>query len=73
VIQQVGDAAAIYDRPATCFVASFVGENNWFFRSGPRRGGAHAVVDTSFGLLRGGPARTSSRAGRPSCSSARSS
>src|SRR5260221_9477108 len=31
VIQQVAEPATIYDKPATPFVASFVGENNPFF------------------------------------------
>ena len=53
VIQQVGDSAAIYDRPATPFVASFVGENNWLFGTVRNVAGGHAVVDTPFGPLRG--------------------
>jgi spermidine/putrescine transport system ATP-binding protein len=53
VIQQVADGKAVYDDPATPFVASFVGENNAFIGTVSRADGAHAVVDTAFGALRG--------------------
>ena len=53
VIQQVADGKAVYDDPATPFVASFVGENNAFSGTVSRADGAHAVVDTPFGALRG--------------------
>jgi spermidine/putrescine transport system ATP-binding protein len=53
VIQQIGDGQAIYDEPATAFVASFVGENNPFAGTVARADGSFAVVETRFGPLRG--------------------
>lgn len=53
VIQQVGDGKAVYDEPATAFVASFVGENNPFVGKVTRADGNYAVLDTAFGQLRG--------------------
>ena len=53
VIQQVGNGAAIYNEPATAFVASFVGENNPFLGRVTQADGDYAVVETSFGALRG--------------------
>ena len=53
VIQQVGDGKAIYDEPATAFVASFVGENNPFLGTIVQADGQYAVTETSFGRLRG--------------------
>src|SRR5579863_221178 len=53
VVEQVGDGHAIYDRPATPFVASFVGENNGI--SGRVRGVSNglAEIETPLGVLRG--------------------
>jgi spermidine/putrescine transport system ATP-binding protein len=53
VIQQVGDGKAIYDRPETAFVASFVGENNPFHGKVARATQSEVVVETGFGPLRG--------------------
>lgn len=53
VIQQVGDGKAIYDEPATSFVASFVGENNPFAGTVVQADASFAVVETGFGQLRG--------------------
>ncbi len=52
VIEQVGTGREVYDDPATAFVASFVGENNFF--SGPVRSldQDFALVATEFGELR---------------------
>jgi spermidine/putrescine transport system ATP-binding protein len=53
MIQQIGDGKAIYDEPATAFVASFVGENNPFAGTVARADNSFAVVETRFGPLRG--------------------
>ena len=53
VIQQVADGKAVYDRPDTAFVASFVGENNAFPGKVIRADAESAVVQTAFGPLRG--------------------
>ena len=54
MIEQVGDGKAIYDDPATAFVASFVGENNTFAGKVKSADNGHAVVSTASGDL---PAR----------------
>jgi len=53
VIQQIGDGKAIYDEPATAFVASFVGENNPFAGMVTQADGSFALIETRFGRLRG--------------------
>lgn len=53
IVQQVGNGTEIYNDPATTFVASFVGENNAFEGKVSRAEGKYAVIDTSFGPLRG--------------------
>jgi len=53
IVQQVGNGSEIYNNPATSFVASFVGENNAFLGKVSRAEGKYAVIDTSFGPLRG--------------------
>jgi spermidine/putrescine transport system ATP-binding protein len=53
VIEQVGDGRAIYDRPETAFVASFVGENNPFEGRVVAAENGHAVVESPIGRLRG--------------------
>jgi len=53
VIQQVGSGPEVYNNPATAFVASFVGENNAFFGKVARAENGHAMLETSFGPLRG--------------------
>ncbi|NJM30804.1 MAG: ABC transporter ATP-binding protein [Rhizobiales bacterium] len=54
VIEQVGDGKAVYDRPETAFVASFVGENNPFMGKVSKATKDGVAVDTEFGPLRGG-------------------
>jgi spermidine/putrescine transport system ATP-binding protein len=56
VIEQVGDGKGVYDKPASAFVASFVGENNAFSGKVIRTAGGDALVETPFGNLRGGNA-----------------
>ncbi|HEX2887550.1 ABC transporter ATP-binding protein [Vineibacter terrae] len=53
VIEQVGPGRAVYDDPATAFVASFVGENNCFEGTVVETGDGHAVVETGVGRLPG--------------------
>jgi spermidine/putrescine transport system ATP-binding protein len=53
VVQQIADGRAVYDEPATAFVASFVGENNAFAGTVARADASFAVIETSFGALRG--------------------
>jgi spermidine/putrescine transport system ATP-binding protein len=53
VIQQIGDGKAIYDEPATAFVASFVGENNPFAGTVAQANASFALIETKFGRLRG--------------------
>jgi spermidine/putrescine transport system ATP-binding protein len=53
VIEQVADGKTIYDQPASAFVASFVGENNPFSGKVSKSNDREAVVETSFGPLRG--------------------
>jgi spermidine/putrescine transport system ATP-binding protein len=52
-IEQVGDGKTIYDEPRTAFVASFVGENNPFAGKVVKTADSSAVVETTFGKLRG--------------------
>ncbi len=52
-IEQIGNSAEIYDRPATPFVASFVGENNPFFGRSARVMNGTAQIETPIGPLRG--------------------
>jgi spermidine/putrescine transport system ATP-binding protein len=53
VVEQIGDGPAIYDRPATPFVASFVGENNGVAGRVTAVGDGFAVIETPLGLLKG--------------------
>ncbi len=57
VLEQVGPPKAIYDEPATPFVATFVGENNAFAGPVASLAGGLAAVDTPAGRLvgRAGP------------------
>jgi spermidine/putrescine transport system ATP-binding protein len=57
VVQQVAPSAAIYDDPATPFVASFVGENNPLFGRVAGAANGSALVETPLGRLRGRNAR----------------
>jgi spermidine/putrescine transport system ATP-binding protein len=52
-VQQVGTGDEIYDRPATPFVATFVGEQNVFQGRVTATNDGQAVVDTAVGPLRG--------------------
>jgi len=67
VIEQVGDGNAIYNRPQSAFVASFVGENNLFSGAvtavdGDGEGDGYATVDTAAGPLRARHAKRNGRA-----------
>jgi len=62
VIEQVGDGNAIYNRPESAFVASFVGENNLFAGDvATVDGDEYVTVDTPAGRLR---ARHATRGGK---------
>jgi iron(III) transport system ATP-binding protein len=52
VIQQSASPRELYDRPASRFIADFMGDMNWF--DGRVRGsdGSHTLVDTALGQLR---------------------
>lgn len=54
-IEQIGTPAAVYDRPATPFVASFIGDSTQF----------DAVVDSPAGVLVAGGLRITAQAARP--------
>jgi spermidine/putrescine transport system ATP-binding protein len=53
IIQQVGTGNEVYENSRTAFVASFVGENNPFTGRIVDADAGHAVVETTFGRLRG--------------------
>ncbi|MEO3430125.1 ABC transporter ATP-binding protein [Pelagibius sp. CAU 1746] len=53
IIQQVGTGTEVYENSQTAFVASFVGENNPFHGQVVGTEGGDALIDTSFGRLRG--------------------
>ncbi len=53
VVEQVGNGDDVYGRPATPFVASFVGETNVFRGTVAGSEEGTAVVDTPLGRLRG--------------------
>jgi spermidine/putrescine transport system ATP-binding protein len=53
-IEQIGSSEDVYNRPATAFVASFVGENNMLRGLVEAADASGAVVATPFGPLRGG-------------------
>ncbi|WP_422366817.1 ABC transporter ATP-binding protein [Pelagibius sp.] len=53
VIQQVGTGADVYENSQTSFVASFVGENNPFVGRITAVDSNYAVVESTFGPLRG--------------------
>ena len=52
-IEQIAAADELYNEPETVFVADFVGENNRFISTVRTVNNGHAVVETSFGLLKG--------------------
>ncbi|EWY42635.1 ABC transporter ATP-binding protein [Skermanella stibiiresistens SB22] len=53
VLQQVGDGRAVYDDPASAFVASFVGETNRFTGRVIAATGGRAAIDTPAGKMIG--------------------
>ena len=53
VVEQIGDGPTIYDRPATPFVASFVGENNGVEGRVKAVADGFAEIETPLGVLRG--------------------
>ena len=53
VLQQVGHGRAIYDDPASAFVASFVGESNRFTGRVMAAAGGRAAIETPAGKLIG--------------------
>jgi spermidine/putrescine transport system ATP-binding protein len=53
VVEQVGDGHAIYDSPATPFVAGFVGENNGVAGRVARLAEGMAEIETPLGAMRG--------------------
>ncbi|MBD8875874.1 ABC transporter ATP-binding protein [Roseibium polysiphoniae] len=53
VIEQIGDPEAIYNRPKTAFVASFVGETNAIEGKVTAQTGELVVLDTPLGPLKG--------------------
>jgi spermidine/putrescine transport system ATP-binding protein len=52
-VEQVGDGRSVYDRPATPFVASFVGENNGVTGIVEELAQGMATLDTAIGRLTG--------------------
>ena len=52
-VEQVGDGRAVYDHPATPFVASFVGENNGLEGKVRSVGEGLAILETPVGTLQG--------------------
>jgi spermidine/putrescine transport system ATP-binding protein len=52
-IEQIAAADELYNEPETAFVADFVGENNRFISTVMAVNNGHAVVETSFGVLKG--------------------
>ena len=52
VVEQIGRPAEIYNRPATHFVAEFVGANNIFEGRVSEAAGGTVVVDCSHGVVR---------------------
>lgn len=53
VIEQIGDPEAIYNRPKTAFVASFVGETNAIEGKVTAQTGELVALDTPLGPLKG--------------------
>ena len=49
VIDQIGDGTTVYDHPQTAFVASFVGENNFFSGRVAEVSGETAAIETRAG------------------------
>ena len=53
ILEQVDTAEALYNEPQTAFVAEFVGDNNAFAATVSEVVNGYAVVETSFGSLKG--------------------
>jgi spermidine/putrescine transport system ATP-binding protein len=53
MLEQVDTPQVLYNEPATGFVADFVGENNTLSGTVVKKRGNYAMIDTSFGVLRG--------------------
>ena len=53
IVEQIGDARTVYDRPMTPFVASFVGENNGVTGKVRSVVDGFAEVETALGTLKG--------------------
>ena len=53
ILEQVDTADVLYNEPETAFVADFVGDNNAFPCTIGEVANGYAVVETSFGSLRG--------------------
>jgi iron(III) transport system ATP-binding protein len=62
-LAQVGTPAEVYDRPATRFVASFLGDSNFIPGKLRQASADGCVVETAFGDLRGVPANGGLSAG----------
>lgn len=58
VIDQVSDGTTLYDEPGSSFVASFVGENNYFKGSVVNVDGQYTTVATQHGEFRGRTSKT---------------
>ncbi|MGH2373179.1 MAG: ABC transporter ATP-binding protein [bacterium] len=64
-VQQVGTPTDLYERPASLFVADFIGTNNFFPGTIAEVGDGYARVTTAAGVIRGvarGPARVGTAA-----------
>lgn len=53
IVEQVDTADVLYNKPETAFVADFVGDNNAFVATVSEVANGYAVVETSFGSLKG--------------------
>jgi spermidine/putrescine transport system ATP-binding protein len=53
ILEQVDTADVLYNEPQTAFVADFVGDNNAFAATVSEVVNGYAVVETSFGSLKG--------------------
>ena len=53
LLELVDTPQVLYNEPATGFVADFVGENNNLSGTVVKKRGNYAMIDTSFGVLRG--------------------
>ena len=51
-IMQIGTPREIYNRPASCFVADFIGETNFLRGKVKARDGGNFIIDTAIGEVR---------------------